>query len=272
MFFRLVAVDAGRVFFPSAVGRRALGFLFAFFLGAAIAMGGSLERLPPPRDLTLQQVLELVVNNNESLQSKVLDVEIARRRARGTYGAFEPELVAGISREYNNRENTAEQRRSQLSNTFKEENNIYQAGIEALAPTGARLRLGYSLRDLKNNLQGQPILGGVFGVNSGTNGEFQTFFGLTLTQPLLKNLGEAATLAEIRVAALNSDIAFQEYRRQLMIVLSTAEAAYWNLYLAQEQVRALQDSVKTAESILNDAQEKVKAGKSAELEVLEAQA
>src|SRR5206468_3835220 len=76
----------------------------------------------------------------------------------------------------------------------------------------------------------------------------------------------------VRLAALGSDIAFQDYRRQMMIIVSTAEASYWSLYLAQEQVRFFQESVATAEKILNDNRARVQAGKSSELEVLEAQA
>jgi outer membrane protein TolC len=88
---------------------------------------------------------------------------------------------------------------------------------------------------------------------------------------LLKNGGTGIALANLRLAALDSDIAFQEYRRQLMLTLSQAESAYWNLYYAQEQLTFFKESISVAESILNDGQEKLKAGQASELEVLEAQ-
>lgn len=240
----------------------------ALLLGAGVQAA---EEAVPEQRLTLRDYLDLVVQNNESVQSKVLDVEISRRRARGAYGTFEPELVGNVAREYNRRENTAQEYgQSYNQNIFEERNTLYGGGLESLVPTGARVRLGYSLKDLKNNLQVARA------INSGNftnlpDGEFQSFFGLTLTQPLLKNFGQAATLAEIRVMALNSDIAFQEYRRQLMMVVSTAEASYWNLYLAQEQVRAFQESVAVAQTVLSDSRARVDAGKSSELDVLEAQ-
>ena len=225
---------------------------------------------PAAADLTLDVFLKRVLERNESLQAKMLEVEINRRKARGEYGAFEPEVFGSVSREANKRENTVEQQ-SNLNgaNTFTERNNIYQGGLETLVPSGAKVRLGYTLRDLKNSLQGQSS---IFGTRGGTNGEYQTFFGFSLTQPLLKNAWYPANLAGIRLAALASDVAFQEYRRQLMVVVSTAEASYWNLYMAQEQVRFFQDSVATAQKILNDNRERLQAGKGSELEVLEAQA
>jgi outer membrane protein TolC len=217
-------------------------------------------------DLTLTNLLTQVLEHNETIQAKLLEMEVSRLRERAEYGIFEPELFGGYEHVVNNRENTVEQQRNTLSDTFDERNNVYQGGIEGFAPSGLRVRLGYSLRDLENNLQDQFISRGA------TNGEFQSFFGINLTQPLLKNRGPASTMAGIRIAAVGSDIAYQEYRRQLMITLSTAEANYWNLFLAQEQVRFFEESLKTAEKILLDSRQRFEAGRGSELEVLEAQA
>ena len=118
---------------------------------------------------------------------------------------------------------------------------------------------GYTLRDLSNNLE-------VHG------SEYETFIGTRIMQPLLKNFGPGPTMARIRLAALASDIAFQEYRRQLMLTLGQAESGYWDLHLLQEQERLSRESVATAEKILADNRARVEVGKGSELEVLEAQA
>jgi outer membrane protein TolC len=125
------------------------------------------------------------------------------------------------------------------------------------------------VRDLRNNLQDPPL--GVI-VTNAPRSEFQTFAGISLTQPVLKNAWFSATLANIRLAALASDLAFQEYRRQMMLVISTAEAAYWNLYLAQEQVRFFRESVALAEELVRDNEARFQTGKGSDLEVLEARA
>ncbi|MBM3848375.1 MAG: TolC family protein, partial [Verrucomicrobia bacterium] len=72
--------------------------------------------------------------------------------------------------------------------------------------------------------------------------------------------------------ALGSDVAFQDYRKHLMTVISTAEAAYWNLYLAQEQMRFFRDSVALAETLASDAKTREKAGLGSELDTLQAEA
>ncbi len=224
-----------------------------------------LGSLPAPvrQAISLADLRRKVVRHNESIQSRVLDYAAQRRRHAAEYGVFEPELTGSAGHEVNNRKNTAEQQVSLLTPSFHETNNIYSSGLETLVPSGARFRLGYNLRDLDNNLQ--PL-------RAATNGEYQSFFGISASQPLLKNFGTAATLAGIRLAAVSNKMVFQEYRRGMMSVVSAAEASYWNLYLAQEQVRFFQESVKTAGAILKDNRTRFEAGKGAELEILEAEA
>lgn len=232
----------------------------------------------PASELSLREFIELVLERNESIQIRMLEFESNRRRYQAEQGIFEPELVLGYDHVENDRQNTAEQQRSSGIAVFTEKNNLYNGGLETLVPTGARIRLGYGLRDLRNNLQdlnsAAPPLGSITtnGIIGSTGREYQTFVGISLTQPLLKNGWNSATLANIRLAALASDVAFQEYRRQMMIILSTAEAAYWNLYLAQEQVRFFEESVTLAEGLVRDNRARVEAGRGSELEVLQAEA
>lgn len=253
--------------------RRRATIALLLFATACLSPAHAAESAPSvaggTNTLTLREFVQLVLQRNESLRARLLEYEISEKRTRGEQGIFEPELVLGYDRIDNERENTAEQRRSSGVQVFEEQNNVYNAGLEALVPSGAKVRLGYTLRDLRNNLQ-DPALGVI--VTNGTRGEWQTFAGISLTQPVLKNAWLNATKASIRVATLQSDVSFQEYRRQMMLVVSTAEAAYWNLYMAQEQVRFFHDSVRVAESLVTDNQTRLDAGRGSELEVLEARA
>lgn len=222
-----------------------------------------------PEDLSLTDFVNRVLERNENLQVRFLELQIAGKRYKSETGVFEPELQLGYDRVSNERENTAEQRRSSGVAVFEEDNDIYTSGIEGLVPTGAKIRLGYTLRKLRNNLQDPPL--GVIYTNQ-PGAEYQSFAGINLTQPLLKNAWFSSTMANIRLAGLSEEVAFQEYRRQLMIVITTAEASYWNLFLAGEQVRFFKDSVKVAEALAEDNAARLQAGRGSELEVLEAKA
>jgi outer membrane protein TolC len=208
-----------------------------------------------------------VLERNEAVQGKLLEFEMNRRRYAAEWGAFEPEGFGSASREANKRQNSTQQAAAANGvSLFQEQNNLYSAGLEALVPTGARVRLGYTLSDLNNN-----IPPGLF-QSAVTESQYQSFAGITLTQPLLKNFGVKTALAGVRLAALSSQIAFQEYRRQLMTIVGQAEAVYWSLHLAQEQVRFFEESLRTAETILRDNRTRLEAGKGSELEVMEAEA
>ena len=97
--------------------------------GAAIAIllfvsfGMSLSRAagaPTPavttNALSLRDFVQLIIQRNESLHARVLEYEISQKRYRGEQGIFEPELTLGYDRVENERENTAEQRRSSVRN------------------------------------------------------------------------------------------------------------------------------------------------------------
>jgi outer membrane protein len=220
--------------------------------------------------LGLAEYLRMVVERNETIQAQLLATESARRRALAENGAFEPELVGSASRVSNRRPNTVEQERNLAGVPILDEKNwLIDSGIESFTNTGAKVRLGYTLNNFDNNLSrfGTPTTD-----SNRHNNEWQSFAGLSVTQPLLKNGGRDAALANLRLAAIASDSAFQEYRRQLMVTLSQAESAYWGVYFSQEQLRFLDESVSVADSLLSDSKEKVKAGKGADLDVLEAEA
>lgn len=56
-----------------------------------------------------------------------------------------------------------------------------------------------------------------------------------------------------------------------MVTVAQAENSYWTLYFAQEQLEFYDHSVAVAQGILDDSREKMKAGRGAELDVMEAQ-
>jgi outer membrane protein TolC len=219
-------------------------------------------------NLKLEDYLKMVVEKNESIQAQLLATEASRRRLIAEWGAFEPELVGSGQHQANKRRNTIEQQRNLGGIPILDErNDLFDAGIESLTPIGTKLRVGYTLNHFNNNLTPLNATSG-----DERTDEWQSFGGVTVTQPLLKNGGWRFGLAAMRLAAINSESSFQEYRRQLMVTLAQAESAYWAVYFAQQQLRFLHESVEVAESILKDSRAKLEAGKGTELDVLEAEA
>lgn len=212
--------------------------------------------------LALTNYIALVLERSEKLQADATSLRATNLYSRAERAIFEPALVGNVEHNESTRQNTARDVVSLGSSLFDERNNSYTSALEFLVPSGARVRIGYSLREIHNNLQ--------FGAR--TNGEFETFIGGNIVQPLLKNAGAAATRFAMRIADSNAEIARQEYRRALLQLIGGAESAYLGLYLAQEQLRTFDESVRVAETVLADFRIRAETGKASELDVLQAEA
>ncbi len=239
------------------------GCVFGWALAAGLTWSIS-ATAQEPAPLTLKECRARVFQHNLAIQAQKLGWMATDQIRRGEWGAFEPAMVASYAENRNERENTKEQRLSQNTDFFLEENREYSVGLESLLPTGARLQAGYNQRDLFNNLRIRP--------EDPLEHEYEGFLGVSLVQPLLRDAWFPATMARIRLAAAESDVAYQEYRKQMMIVLARAEMAYWNLVLAQDLVGLRRESVVVAEKILADNRERVNMGKMSDLEVQQAEA
>ena len=242
-------------------------------IGASLAPGAESNPGSAPwpgplalEEITLANYVDRVLQRNESLQVRLLELEVSRLRSRGERGIFQPEFVGSYEHIDSTRPNTSEQERQQFTSYYQQQDNRYTMAMESLVPTGARVRLGFNLSDLENNLQG-----GLFSSGNTNRGEYLSFVGVNLVQPLLRNGGVAVTMAGVRLAAVASDVAYQEYRRQVMQVVSRAESFYWQLYFAQEQLRFFDESVAVAENLLNNNWARLRLGNAAELDVLEAE-
>jgi outer membrane protein len=229
--------------------------------GQSLPVEAPVDRLT----LTLEQGLQLAVRQNLNLRAQREALAASGYLAAAELAAFRPELVVSGEAGSTQRQNTIEQILSQNAPIFLEDSRSASAAVEGLVPwTGARYRVGYSLRHSENNLRLQPL--------DPLREEYQNFFGVNIQQPLLKDRGRSATMARARIAAGEEEIAFQDYRQLLAEVLFQVEAAYWELYLAQETLRLRTASRDNAEMLLTDNRERVKAGKMSELEVLQARA
>lgn len=223
----------------------------------------------PVTIISLADLRQRVIDANWNLQSKIMEYEVKRRTEEAAKGAFDPLLAASYNYEDSRRPNTVEQRR-QLSGVplLAERNHLFSTSLETLTPLGSRLSLTTSVSRFRNNLQ-QLTTGG-FGATG--DPETVTFVGVTLTQPLLKDAGKPIATAAIRVAATETEQAWQDFRRQLMVSLSSAELAYWNVHGAARQVEYTEQSLGIARKMAKDTKTLKDAGKAAQVELTTAEA
>lgn len=214
--------------------------------------------------LSLERFVELVVERNYQLQSRDADLIMKKEGILGARAIYEPTLVGSYSRFYNNEQNTAEQIVARQSATYEIEADYYKLDIEGLLPTGAQLKLGTGYTESNDNLK--------INFTNEIPKQYKLISYFTLTQPLLKNFGVAATETQIRLAEGDAELALQSYRQEMLNVVGQAVASYWELSLAREKMAMRAESVQVAEQILEDNRARLRTGKMAETEVLEAEA
>lgn len=236
---------------------------------AAAAPPPTLSAAPQPEAgqqgaLTLKGLIGQVIANNQQIQSQKLQWGIQKAEVEKARSIFEPRLVSSIQLQDRSQKNTTEQSASRQSTlTYDERNWDFSAAVQGLLPTGGQVQLGYDSRRLSNTLTRTL---------ADEDREYQMFLGLSLTQPLLKNAGVATTMSGIRVAEVEAEVAFQEFRQEVMRTVGEAGARYWNFFQAQEKLKLRDESLRAARLLLQDSEERHRLGKMAKTDVLEAQA
>jgi outer membrane protein TolC len=213
--------------------------------------------------MSLNDFVALVAENNDRINFQRMEWEISRAGVDSARSMYEPALIASYRYTDSNTLNTTEEEfRRAFAPEFIEENNDYSVGVEGMVPTGGKVKVSFTNRDLDNNLQPTPIRGQ----------ESRSYVGFSFTQPLLKGAGGRSVVeAPITVAQKEQEIARQTYRLSLFESVSNAALAYWDLYLADKTLDLRHRSVAIVESVLNDERERNRLGRSSSIEVLRAE-
>jgi outer membrane protein TolC len=213
--------------------------------------------------MSLNDFVALVAENNDRINFQRMEWEISRAGVDSARSMYEPALIASYRYTDSNTLNTTEEEfRRAFAPEFIEKNNDYSIGVEGMVPTGGKVKVSFTNRDLENNIQPTPIRGE----------ESRSYVGFSFTQPLLKGAGGRSVVeAPITVAQKEQEIARQTYRLALFESVSNAALAYWDLYLADKTLDLRHRSVAIVESVLNDERERNRLGRSSSIEVLSAE-
>ncbi len=229
------------------------GVVFAGTIGPAESDAGTTWRLG------LKEYIQAVVEKNESIHSQRQEFMISRENIRREQSVFEPELVNSFQRSQEKIKYSQDDKTSLLFSSDSDEwTDSVNFMIQGKIPTGADISIGYTQSGSKDKVYDEDW-------------EYKSYMGLEITQPLLKNAG-MAPMAGIKVARKDADISFQSYRLKLIEVVFGASAACWDYYSAREKLKIRRDSSLIAEKILAENKERVRLGKMARTELMEAEA
>jgi outer membrane protein len=106
-----------------------------------------------------------------------------------------------------------------------------------------------------------------YGLNPNTAGDLD----LVVTQNLLNGFGKAVNGRNIRVQKNNMKVTDLQFKQQVITTVTAALNLYWDLVSFNQDLKAKQEEVATADQLLKNNQDQVRIGTLAEIEVTRAQ-
>ncbi len=236
----------------------------------AVSSLAASETAPAPV-LTLHDLLVNAVNANLELSARRIDPEIQQNRLDGAWGAFEPSWVAGVSyssseRPQNYVPNAGGGRYAPL---YEEEIRRGQTGITGRLPFGTQYELLTGVDRIENTANTTPG-NGFTSFSARYYPETVSTTTLTITQPLLKDFGFNANLAEVRLQKSALNTARHDLTATALRVLRDVASAYYEMVFAQENIRVKEEAVAVAEALVRDNQRRVDEGRMAPIDVTQA--
>ena len=220
---------------------------------------------PPARPLNLRECIAQALEHNLDLQIDRYDPEIARLRLGGAYGVYDPTFSLNAGRNVLNQPPQFDPKKPGTDAHYELTTDSVGSGVTGYLPSG----LNYNLSASSSRLSAHTFFDPVFNFSSftsyppdglrGTNAYAATA-GITLRQPLLKNLWTDANRQTIQVSKKIVQISEEVLRGQIMRTVSIVEAAYYDLIFTSEQVKVQQKALDLAKEFLTETQKKVQAG------------
>ena len=243
-----------------------------YFLVFSLAiMTGGLAQSPdrkPFLDLDLRSAVQLALAQNFDIQIAEFTPKIAQARQLSASGRFDPVLQFSY---------TYDENRQQLR-TLNDQ--LLVGEVDGATPDIFALRQG---NEVDSALAGLLPWGLTYDLGASVNWDndsqrnpgftrYNSFTGLSVVQPLLRNFGFDVNLAQIRIARADRAISQWQLRGRIIDIVTTTILVYNDLYFAQGNLEVELKSRELARQTLQDNIKRTDIGVMSPLDVVQAQA
>ncbi len=229
----------------------------------------SLSALSINEPLTMRAVIAKALRNNGEIKSADLDKMIHEERIKTAMLDFDLNVEASYLYQYINSPQNAQDYVATGGGTaspfnpaqplltaptiFRQRNHVTKFGVKQKLETGTLVELGTTLRILDNSLNRRqpPAI---------YNAEWESFTGLTLTHPLLRDSGRTANSAKVRVAKANAKTADLAWQLQTTQVVAEVMKRYYDVVFSLENLKVQHESIALAQKLLADTRARNKEG------------
>jgi outer membrane protein TolC len=222
----------------------------------AASLPGLFAQTNPPagRPLSLADCFKEALQHNLDVQIEQTVPQISLYNLSSAYGGYDPQLAFGGQHSYNDTGGAFEY--GQIIPPTIDNNNSFNSGITGLTPWG----MNY---DFSGNISENHVNKGL-GTNFFSTDSSSGSFGVSVTQPLLKNFWIDNNRLTILVAKNQLKYSEQALRGQIITTVTSVENAYYELIFARENVTVEQEALVLAQTQLHDDNLRVQYGTVAE--------
>lgn len=196
--------------------------LALLFTGATVRAGQVGGVVGGELFLSLHGTVELALAKNFTIRAAAYQPRIADARLRAARGrAFDPVLSARGQRNVNNNPQLSDPRLALDTGATQITSDFFSLDLSARTALGTTLSLSANTQNRTGDF------------NRGRD-EYNTFAGVSVTQPFLRGFGPDAALAPIRVARVDRQTSLWAFRQTVTDVITEAVQAYADVLFTRE--------------------------------------
>lgn len=213
------------------------------------------------REFSLKDCIQTALKYNYDVQIQRESVDVQLYDLHANYGGFDPTL--NLSGKHSHSNTLGYQTAQETNGTvlfvpasLVGEGNLFQSDVGGTSPWGMQYDFFGNVSDSKEFEPGVPE-------EESSGGQV----GVTVTQPLLKNLWIDTTRLNILLTKNSLSSSEQGLRQQFINTVAAVQNAYFELIYAQENVQVQEESLKLAQTQLDQDKQRVEVGSLAPLDV-----
>jgi HAE1 family hydrophobic/amphiphilic exporter-1 len=214
------------------------------------------------RPITLDEAVNMALQNNYDLQIMRHNPDIAAFNLAGAYGIYEPTFDFGYNYFYRSSPGGVDSEGRQLVPTVSSGDSWGNpnAMFSGYLPTGTRYNLGLSADRDKTERE-------LF-----TTVDYPAGAGISVTQPLLRDFLIDQPRATIKINKKRLQISEWQLRGQMMTTIAAVENAYYDLIRARENIKVQRAALDYNNQLLRENKKRVEVGALAPLDEKQAEA
>ena len=230
-----------------------------FVASAALACQPAFSATNNVQPMTLTDCIATALLNNRTLQIEKLNPAVARSVLSSSYGWYDPIFLGDVRKENDKDTGGFDPANFSADAVYEAESTIANGSLTGFLPSG----MSYSLYGNYANAVGNR--------NSLDFDSYKMFVGVTVRQPLLKNLWIDSGRLTIKINKRNVKFSELGVRYVAMDVINAVQQAYCDLGFAYETHRIQHELVNTRQRMLDGTRRQLENGMAAEPDVQLAQ-